>query len=158
MMARPPLTDWLCSTPVARGELEKFIWIKPAKSRDPCVSNVALETVNALRMSDEVPQGLPISEGAPVIFHSVHQTELPYLACIDTKRTTSTLLKEAIYQLLVCHLSPVLKHKALETLSGCASGTAKLSLEDLGSLMRELLHRYIPIWRLWGSRSSDSPC
>jgi hypothetical protein len=76
MMARPPLTDWLCSTPVARGELKKIIWIKPAKSRDPCVSNIALETVNALCMSDEVPQGLPISEGAPVILHSVHQTEL----------------------------------------------------------------------------------
>ncbi len=72
MMAGPPLTDWLCSTPVARGELKKIIWIKPAKSRDPYVSNIALESVNALRMSDEVPQGLPISEGAPVIIHSVH--------------------------------------------------------------------------------------
>jgi len=72
----------------------------------------------------------------------VHWTELLYLACIDTKRTTSTLLKEAIYQILVCHPSPVLKHKALEILAECASGTAKLSLEDLKSLMRELVDTF----------------
>lgn len=142
MLDRTPLTDWLCSTPVAGEELKKIIWIKPAKSQDKCVSNIALETVNALRKSDEIPQDLPTTECAPVVLHSVHQTELPYLAYSDTKRTTLTLLKEAIFQLLVCHPPLVLKHKALETLSGSVSETAKLSLQDLGSLMRELLDTF----------------
>ena len=141
-MEKPPLIDWLSSAPLPRSKLKKLIWINSVNPRDLGISNIALEIVNTLCKYGQAPQELPLSERAPVILHSMHQTGLPHVAGTDTQRTTITHLKEAIYQLLVRHPLPVLKHKALKSLAGTAPGTPKWSLEGLGSLMRCLLDNF----------------
>lgn len=143
LMDRAPLADWLSPNSGATRESKKIIWINSLNSRDLSISQITLEAADALRRSfSKVPEGCSINEGSPIILSSMYQTELPYIACTDTKRTTSTLLKEAIYQLLVHHPASVLKHKTLRLCGSNASGLTEICLEELVSLTCDLLDNF----------------
>ncbi|KAI9814173.1 MAG: hypothetical protein M1827_003339 [Pycnora praestabilis] len=150
----PLFTAWLHyahDPTVANIPKKKIIWIKSSNHQDLTVSHIALGVMGLLESSFQelldsltateqgIFPGSSINKGHPIVIHSMHQTELSYLAPSDTRSTASTLLKGAIYQLLTHNPTPILSIKALQQYTRSTPGTHRLSLEDLGSLMRELL-------------------
>lgn len=98
----PPLAEWIsASATEAASGFYKILWINSASRGDLTVSRIVVEAINKLKRTwQDACQPKETETALPLILHCMHQTEHLTLPATNTDRTASTLLSEAIYQLL----------------------------------------------------------
>lgn len=136
-------------TPVENGSVHKpkIIWLTSKRPTDQTISHISLDPIESLEDNGKAR--------APIYLHSLHQEGFRSTTLPDNIRTPSTLLKEAIFQLLLykprlvrenktlqglCHRNPASPASSSENGEDRSSGIIDMSLQELGLLLRDILN------------------
>jgi hypothetical protein len=124
----------------------KIIWLTSKRHTDLAISHIPLDLIESFEDNGNT--------GAPIYLHSLHQEGVKSTTLPDSIRTPCTLLKEAIFQLLLYKPRLVRENKTLQELchrnlasssenrEDPSSGNVDMSLQELGFLLRDLINSF----------------
>ena len=117
----------------------KIIWFT-SKTYSTTISHVTLEVMDSVSGFDK-----EINSHTLKLLHSLYHIDKPSTNFPENKRTACTLLKEAIFQLLLQVPSLLQENEKLQAICNTRnhSTTEKdMSMEELAQLLQELLNTY----------------
>jgi hypothetical protein len=133
--------EWCKPTPTTPAkkipQRKNLLWVISSQQQDLTVSHCAFDFISSLNEASQ----------PAIILQSVHQTEIPYSSFQGGKRTAITIIKEAIYQLLLRNPTLVRTDKSLkalrQSLDEGADRSWDLSLQRTGSLLQTLIQSVV---------------